>query len=138
MDALTGISAGEFTIDVPGLERPEEVGELSQAVEDCRQLLGDTCLVPQQREYAQIVSHSGGALVNTINDILDFSKLEAGNMSFERESFKLRELIAELVDLLYPFGTKEPVQLEFDYASSLPEYYAGDAGRVRQCERYWA
>ena len=37
-----------------------------------------------------------------------------------------------MVGLLHSFGAKEQIRVEFEYADGLPEYYAGDAGRLRQ------
>ncbi|MBW1869777.1 MAG: PAS domain S-box protein, partial [Deltaproteobacteria bacterium] len=46
-------------------------------------LLLDTGLDREQREYADIVRNAGDGLLNLINDILDFSKIESGQLEFE-------------------------------------------------------
>ncbi|MBM4200291.1 MAG: PAS domain S-box protein, partial [Gammaproteobacteria bacterium] len=40
-------------------------------------------LLPEQREYAEIIHHSGESLLTILNDILDFSKIEAGKLELE-------------------------------------------------------
>ena len=48
------------------------------------ELLLDTELDQEQREYAQTAASSAQALLGLINDILDFSKIEAGELEIER------------------------------------------------------
>ena len=50
------------------------------------ELLLDTPLTRQQREYLSIVKSSAEALLTIINDILDFSKIEAGKLELEAET----------------------------------------------------
>src|SRR6202047_1719125 len=57
-------------------------------------LLLDTQLNPEQREFAQTVQRSGDALLTIINDVLDYSKIEAGGMTVEQIDFDLRLVCA--------------------------------------------
>ena len=47
-------------------------------------LLLDTALSTDQREYVATIRNSGAALLAIISDILDFSKIEAGKLDVER------------------------------------------------------
>ncbi len=60
-------------------------------------LLLDTSLTPEQREYAEVIDHSGRALLEIINDILDFSKIEAGRVDLEIVDFDLRRAVREVL-----------------------------------------
>jgi signal transduction histidine kinase len=95
-------------------------------------LLLDTHLTPEQRDYAETVRNSGDALLTVINDILDFSKIEAGKLLIECSSFDLRLVIEEVNGLLEPKAEEHDLQLILQYPSSLPRYFIGDAGRIRQ------
>src|ERR1700691_5889236 len=54
------------------------------------EVLLDTSLDADQREYLTLVQGSAASLLTIINDILDVSKIEAGKLSLERREFDLR------------------------------------------------
>jgi signal transduction histidine kinase/DNA-binding response OmpR family regulator len=95
-------------------------------------LLLDTGLTPQQRDYAETVRGSGEALLSIINDILDFSKIEAGKLAIESLAFDLRLVMEEVNEMLAPKAEEKRLDLILEYASGLPRYFVGDAGRIRQ------
>ncbi|QIN80289.1 GAF domain-containing protein [Rubrobacter marinus] len=64
------------------------------------ELLMDTPLDPEQREFAETVRSSGENLLHIINDILDFSKIEAGKVRLEEISFDLTAVVEDLTGLL--------------------------------------
>jgi CheY-like chemotaxis protein len=51
------------------------------------ELLLDTSLTPEQRDYADTIRTSGEALLLIVNDILDFSKFDSGNLQLEEVDF---------------------------------------------------
>jgi len=59
-------------------------------------LLLDSGLTNEQRDFAEIARNSGEALMQIINDILDFSKIEARRMDLEILDFDLQKLLDEL------------------------------------------
>ena len=95
-------------------------------------LLLDTALDPEQKEYAQIVRNSAGSLLTIINDILDFSKIEAGKLDIEHIDFNLEEMLAQTC--LLPGIKAREKGLQFIYVpqAGLPGRLRGDAGRIRQ------
>jgi signal transduction histidine kinase len=95
-------------------------------------LLLDSDLTPEQREYAEAVSQSGRALLTVINDILDFSKIEAGKLAIESCAFDLRTAIEEGIKILVPNAKEKGLDLVLKYPSEIPSRFVGDAGRIRQ------
>ena len=64
------------------------------------QLLSETPLDTEQREYISTIRTSADSLMSIINDILDFSKIESGKLEIECVRFDLRQLVEDVVDLL--------------------------------------
>jgi PAS domain S-box-containing protein len=95
-------------------------------------LLMDTELDPEQREYADIVRKSGDALLSVINDILDFSKIESGKMELEQEPIDLKACIEETFDLFMAKSREHKLEMEYHIDRELPELIIGDVTRLRQ------
>jgi PAS domain S-box-containing protein len=96
------------------------------------QLLMDTDLSVEQRDYVRTLYQSGQGLLTIINDILDFSKIEAGKLSIEPIPFDLVVAIDEVCDLLLPQMQEKKLELVQRYAPDCPRLLIGDAGRIRQ------
>ncbi len=95
-------------------------------------LVLDTRLDANQRNFLSMVQESGEALLAVINDILDFSKIEAGKLDIETRIFDLRE---SLGDTMKPLGLKahaKGLELAFRVDPAAPRYVVGDSGRLRQ------
>ena len=96
------------------------------------ELLADTPLTAQQREYTSMIRSSGEALVTIINDILDFSKIEAGRLDVETTDFNLYGATEQAVDLLAERAHAQGVELTVRFDQAVPLAVAGDPGRLRQ------
>lgn len=70
---------------------------ISQAI-TAAQLLAETNLTPEGKEYASIIINSGQLLLSLVNDILDSSKLENGKVVLETIEFDLFHTIQISVD----------------------------------------
>ena len=95
-------------------------------------LLLDTRLTPEQRDYAETVRTSAESLLAIINDILDFSKIEAGKLDMETEDFDLREIVAEVAELLAGQAQSKGLELLYDIPPGHDFRLRGAAGRLRQ------
>lgn len=95
-------------------------------------LLLDTPLDDEQKEWAQAIKSSGETLLNIINDIIDISKIESGRLVLERTSFNLRELVVE-VSSLYAYQMRDKgLEMIFDVQNSIADHYIGDPFRIKQ------
>jgi two-component system, sensor histidine kinase and response regulator len=95
-------------------------------------LLLDTQLSEEQREYAETVRLSGENLMIIINDILDFSKIEAGAMRLENIDFDLRSAVEDVTVLLGGKAQDKGLELASLIEYDVPEALRGDPGRLRQ------
>ena len=95
-------------------------------------LLIDTTLTAEQREFVHTLKHSGESLMRIINDILDFSKIEAGKLTIETLPFDLRMTVEDTLDLLAPTAQAKHLELVGLIDAQAPNAVIGDPGRIRQ------
>jgi len=95
-------------------------------------LLLETELTPEQREYAEAVHLSANHLLTIIDDVLDFSKIEAGKLTIDPIPFNLRIAVKEVVGLLSGRAEEKGVELIVRYVPDAPHRFIGDPGRIRQ------
>jgi signal transduction histidine kinase/ActR/RegA family two-component response regulator len=96
------------------------------------QLLLDTPLDPQQREFANDIATSGESLLAIINDILDLSKIEAGRMEFDRHPFAVAALVNAIASVLKHRAAAKGISLRVEVAPDVARNFIGDSLRVRQ------
>jgi len=96
------------------------------------ELLLDTELGDEQREYAEAVSAASDALLSVVSDILDFSKIEAGKLELDRHRFDLRELVHGVASMLAAAAHNKHLELIVSLANDLPAWCHGDSARVSQ------
>ena len=95
-------------------------------------LLLDTDLNPQQREFAEIARNCSDAVLALIDDILSFSKVEAGKVALESRPFRLRDCLEGALDLVATRAAEKDLDLAYSAHRDLPVVIAGDAMRLRQ------
>ncbi len=96
------------------------------------ELLLDTDLNSEQRDYAEAVRNSGDVLLTLISDILDFSKIEAQRLDLVVAPFALRESLGSTMKGLAARAYEKGLELVFDVDPEVPENVIGDVGRLRQ------
>lgn len=95
-------------------------------------LLGETTLDEEQRQYVKTIQSSGQSLIAVINDILDFSKIESGQLSLEKVDFDLWDCLHDVASLLMEKANENSVELLCDIAPQCPTHAVGDPVRLRQ------
>ena len=95
-------------------------------------LLLETDLTAEQRDFAETVRVSAEGLLTVINDILDFSKIESGKLSIESLAFDLRLVMEDVSEMLAPKADDKKLDVVLQYPSHLPHHFIGDGGRIRQ------
>jgi signal transduction histidine kinase/CheY-like chemotaxis protein len=96
------------------------------------ELLMDTELATEQREYVHMVQTSAEALMSIINDILDFSKIEARKLDIEQIDFTLRDCLGDILQTLQLRAEKKGLELAYEVSPDVPDAVTGDPGRLRQ------
>jgi signal transduction histidine kinase/CheY-like chemotaxis protein len=96
------------------------------------EVLLNTELSPQQREYQELVRKSADILLRLLNDILDFSKIEAGKLTLESIDFQLREVLGDTLHSLAMQADEKGLELASRFAPQTPDSLIGDPGRLRQ------
>jgi signal transduction histidine kinase/CheY-like chemotaxis protein len=96
------------------------------------ELLLDTVLSSEQREFAEIARSSGQSLMALIDDILDVSKIEAGALELESIEFDVQAVIDDAVDAVALRAAQKGLDFIVDVEPSAPKWYRGDPTRLRQ------
>ncbi len=96
------------------------------------ELLLDTKLDPEQKDYALTVKRSAENLLSIINDILDFSKIEAGRLDIEYIEFNLTNLINDIERVFSPKAIEKKLDFTIIIGKNIPEKLIGDPGRIKQ------
>ncbi len=91
-----------------------------------------TELTAEQREYLQMVSASGDALMTVINDVLDFSKMEAGKLDLDPVDFDLRDTVGDAVRPLAIRAHLKGLELAYEIQPDIPDVLVADPHRLRQ------
>ncbi len=95
-------------------------------------LLSETQLSPDQKNYVNICLHSSEALLELIDDILDFSKVEAGQVVIVRDEFELRKAIKVLVAIIEANTSKKRLKFSCQINDDIPNMLIGDKSRLSQ------
>ncbi len=95
-------------------------------------MLLDTDLDEDQRDYVSTVKRSGDSLLSLINDILDFSKIEAGQLDFEEIDFDPELLVYDVCETVRPRIESKPIEVLCRIGDNIPSMVKGDPTRFRQ------
>ena len=95
-------------------------------------LLLQTSLDDEQRDYAEMAHRAGEALLSVISDILDFSKIEAGKLELDQIDFDLREVVDDACAMVAEAAFSKGLELGSLVDPAIPAAIRGDDARLRQ------
>jgi len=96
------------------------------------ELVLDTELTPEQREYLGMAKASADSLLTIINDILDFSKIEAGKLDLDPLGFRLGDSLAQTMKPLALRAHQKGLELTCHMRPEVPGEVIADPTRLRQ------
>jgi signal transduction histidine kinase/ActR/RegA family two-component response regulator len=94
-------------------------------------LLMNTPLSAEQREYTTTIAESARMQLLILNDILDSAKIEAGKLVLEAVPFSPSDLLKDLSRIFRPIALEKHLSLDLQISGILPAVM-GDPLRVRQ------
>ncbi|WP_238376460.1 ATP-binding protein [Thiobacillus denitrificans] len=95
-------------------------------------LLAETKLNKEQKEFAQIIRTSADTLLELIDNVLDISRIEAGRILTSSEDFDLHRVINGTVAMMETQANAKGLVLAAHIAPQTPFQLQGDAPHLRQ------
>ncbi|MDH5408330.1 MAG: ATP-binding protein [Gammaproteobacteria bacterium] len=95
-------------------------------------LLSDTKLSADQREYSDTIQSSARNLLELINNVLDFSKIESDKIVLDKICFDLHACIYEVIKIIKPFAEKKSLSIYRNISSDVPRFIYADPVRLKQ------
>ena len=96
------------------------------------ELVLDTPLNNEQKDFLNTARESAEALLSLLNDILDFSKIEAGRLELDAIHFDLRTTVEGVADTLAQRAEDKGLEMACLIQPNVPSRLKGDPGRLRQ------
>lgn len=96
------------------------------------ELMQGTRLMPEQREYAEVIHTSAQTLKLLVDDVLDISSIEAGKLQRRDADFSLAELVQRLDTMLQPQAAAKGIRLVLGIGRGVPTDLHGDAPHLTQ------
>jgi two-component system, sensor histidine kinase and response regulator len=96
------------------------------------ELLAETTLSAEQREYVHLANSSAQALLALIDHILEFSTSEAGQARISSEEFDIRKLLREEVSWAAPLAQEKNLRLRCEVSPDTAERFWGEPRWIRQ------
>ncbi len=95
-------------------------------------LLLQTDLNEEQRDYLNTIKFSARELLKIINQILDFSKIDSGKIELEFVPFDLKQLLKNIANGFEIMAKNKGLEFKLEWDERLPDKVIGDPTRLGQ------
>ncbi|MBI3929852.1 MAG: response regulator [Armatimonadetes bacterium] len=109
-----------------------EIRTPMHGIQGMLELLSDTVLTPEQRDYVETTTECCRSLLSLLNEVLDLSRIEAGKLELHRRAFNLEQNVHRLFTLFRPLIEQSGLVLDVAVSEKLPARVSGDPDRLRQ------
>lgn len=96
------------------------------------ELVLDTPLSNEQRDYVETIRSSTQTLLTVLNDVLDFSKMQAGHLHLSQQAFDIRQLSIDVLRIFESKAREKQIDLKLIAGPDLADDLHGDDMRLRQ------
>lgn len=96
------------------------------------ELLVQTPLDPEQREYGETIHLAGSSLLGVLNDVLDLSKIEAGQLHLESGDLDIYDTVQTVMRLFREAANQKQLEFTCQIDDDIPNSLVGDAARLQQ------
>lgn len=96
------------------------------------ELLEDTRISDEQKEYFQMLKYLAGRLSSLINDVLDISRIEAGKLEVRKVSFNIKKLLQDIVRYYKVQAGRKGLDLHCRIDPDITGYLIGDPDKLIQ------
>ena len=96
------------------------------------ELMKDTDLDAEQRDFIETAYRSGETLLTLLNGILNLAKIEAGHIDLEEIAFDLKILVQDTVCLVTPQAIGKGIEVISTIDDDLPDQLSGDPTRIQE------
>ena len=103
-----------------------------QTIIGASELLLDTTLSKEQKEYLHQIQFSANVLLTLANDVLDFSKIRSGEFKLEKIPFDVAALTEQTADLVSIDAAAKGLEIITDIDYSRSNFINGDMVRLQQ------